>query len=89
MLTGKVADHFGFIDRGRVKIGLRADLNVIDYDNMTLYRPRQVKDLPAGGQRFLQDAQGYKAVLVAGTAVLENDTPTGAKPGKVLRAAAA
>jgi N-acyl-D-aspartate/D-glutamate deacylase len=89
MLTGKVADHFGFADRGRIKVGLRADLNVIDFDQMTLYRPRQVSDLPAGGQRFLQDAQGYRSVLVAGVPVLENDAPTGAKPGKVLRAAAA
>ncbi len=66
---------------------MRADLNIIDYDNLTLYRPRQVADLPAGGQRFVQNAKGYEAVMVAGVPVLEKDTPTGAKPGRVLRAA--
>ncbi len=86
MLTGKVADHFGFADRGRIRTGLRADLNLIDYANLRLFRPRAVADLPAGGRRFLQDAEGYRAVFVAGVPVLENDAPTGAKPGRVLRA---
>jgi N-acyl-D-aspartate/D-glutamate deacylase len=86
-LTGKIADHFGLSDRGRVRTGMRADLNLIDYDNLRLFRPHHVADLPAGGERFLQHAQGYRAVMVAGVPVLENDQPTGAKPGRLLRAA--
>jgi N-acyl-D-aspartate/D-glutamate deacylase len=89
MLTGRIADHFGLKDRGRLKVGLRADINVIDYENLGLDRPRAVFDLPAGGRRFLQHSHGYKAVIAAGQPIIENDTPTGAKPGKVLRAAAA
>jgi N-acyl-D-aspartate/D-glutamate deacylase len=89
MLTGKIADHFGLADRGRIKVGLRADINVIDYDNLHLDRPRAVFDLPAGGRRFVQHSHGYRAVIAAGQPIIENDVPTGAKPGKVLRAAAA
>ena len=86
MLTGRIADHFGFTDRGRIRVGMRADLNVIDYDRLQVFRPRQVADLPAGGQRFIQHARGYRAVLVAGVAVVEDDVPTGLKPGRLLRA---
>ncbi len=89
MLTGKIADHFGLKDRGRLQVGLRADINVIDYEALGLKRARAVFDLPAGGRRFLQHSRGYRAVIAAGQPIIENDEPTGAKPGKVLRAAAA
>jgi N-acyl-D-aspartate/D-glutamate deacylase len=88
MMTGKVADHFGLKDRGRIEVGKRADINIIDYDNLGLTRPRAASDLPAGGKRFVQRSHGYLAVMVAGVPIIENDNPTGAKPGKVLRAAA-
>jgi N-acyl-D-aspartate/D-glutamate deacylase len=87
LLTGTVADHFGLKDRGRLKAGLRADVNVIDLDRLSLDRPRAVSDLPSGGRRYLQDAHGYEMVLTAGTPVLEKDQATGAKPGALLRAA--
>ena len=87
MLTGKVADHLGLADRGRIAPGLRADLNLIDHVNLRLFRPQHAADLPAGGSRFVQKARGYRAVLVAGVPVIEDDVPTGAKPGRLLRAA--
>jgi N-acyl-D-aspartate/D-glutamate deacylase len=87
MLTGRVADHLGLKDRGRIAVGLRADLNLIDHDGLTLFRPQHVADLPAGGHRFVQHARGYRAVIVAGVPVIENDVPTGARPGRLLRAA--
>jgi N-acyl-D-aspartate/D-glutamate deacylase len=87
LLTGAVADHFGMKDRGRLKAGLRADVNVIDLDRLSIDRPRPVNDLPSGGRRYLQDAHGYELVMTAGTPVLEKDEATGAKPGKLIRAA--
>jgi N-acyl-D-aspartate/D-glutamate deacylase len=88
MLTGKIADHLGMKDRGRIAVGLRADINVIDYDNLTFDEPYAVADLPAGGKRFLQESHGYLAVLKDGVPITQADRPTGAKPGKLLRAGA-
>ncbi len=85
MLTADVADYVGFHDRGRLEVGKKANINVIDHNNLRLFSPRMVKDLPAGGQRLLQDAQGYKATIVGGVVVAENDTLTGALPGRLVR----
>lgn len=85
-LTSDIADYCGMADRGRIKVGMKANLNVIDYDKLRLFAPRMVQDLPAGGQRLLQDAQGYRAVVVAGETVLENDQLTGRFPGRLYRA---
>jgi len=68
-----------------VEVGQRADLNVIQFDTLTLRKPRLVADLPAGGQRMLQDAVGYRATIVSGEVILENDTLTGARPGRLVR----
>ena len=84
-LTSDIADYCGMHDRGRIKVGLKANLNVIDYDKLRLYAPRMVQDLPAGGQRLLQDAEGYRAVVVAGEVVLRDDELTGANPGRLYR----
>ena len=86
MLTQDTAAHLGFEDRGVVEVGKRADLNVIDHANLTLALPRLVDDLPAGGMRFLQDADGYKATLVAGEVIIRDDQLTGALPGRLARA---
>jgi N-acyl-D-aspartate/D-glutamate deacylase len=86
-MTGMQAAHFGFADRGCIAPGLRADLNVIDLAAMRLHKPYAVADLPAGGRRFLQDADGYLATLVAGVPIAEHGTMTGARPGRILRAA--
>ena len=76
---------YGLGDRGRLAPGLRADINVIDHANLALGLPYAVNDLPAGGRRFLQDAHGYLATLVAGTVTREQDEDTGARPGRLVR----
>lgn len=85
-LTSDIADYCGMNDRGRLKVGLKANINVIDYQRLRLFAPRMVQDLPAGGQRLLQDAAGYRAVIVAGEVVVENDALTGRYPGRLFRA---
>ncbi len=83
--TGAVADFLGLRDRGRIAPGLRADLNVIDMERLRLRPPRLAIDLPAGGRRLLQDAEGYRATLVAGAIVSRDGALTGARPGRLLR----
>ena len=87
-LAADTAKFLGFTDRGRVERGLRADLNIIDHAALRLHRPRLVRDLPAGGQRLLQDATGYRATLVAGEVITENGKLTGARPGRLVRSGA-
>jgi len=86
MLTADGADYLGLTDRGRIKVGLRADINVIDYAGLDLGVPRMVQDLPAGGQRLIQPVKGYKATFVAGEQVVANDIVTEARPGRLVRA---
>lgn len=86
MLTADGADYLGLSDRGRIKVGLRADLNIIDYEGLDLGVPRMVKDLPAGGQRLIQPVKGYKATFVNGEQVVANDRVTKARPGHLVRA---
>ena len=85
MLSADAADYLGLRDRGRVEIGRRADLNVIDYENLRLHAPAMVQDLPAGGQRLLQEASGFVSTLVAGQEVVQNDKVTTARPGRLVR----
>jgi N-acyl-D-aspartate/D-glutamate deacylase len=72
-------------DRGTLEIGMKADINLIDHDNLTLHPPKMVYDLPAGGRRYVQDASGYVATILSGTVVRRNDAPTGARPGRLVR----
>ena len=76
----------GMTDRGTITVGQKADLNVIDFDGLTLHAPRSVNDLPAGGARILQDASGYKATIVSGVVTRRNDADTGERPGRLVRA---
>lgn len=85
MMAADTSDFIGLRDRGRVLPGLRADLNVIDFDRLRLSRPHLVHDLPAGGKRLMQEAHGYRATFVAGQAIVENGKLTGARPGRVAR----
>lgn len=87
-LTSEIADFAGFKDRGRLKVGMKANINVIDHTRLRILPPRMVRDLPAGGQRLLQNAQGYIATYVDGVAVVKNDQLTGALPGKLVRVGA-
>ena len=84
--AAETADFFGMRDRGRLEPGLRADINVIDHANLKIRAPHLVHDLPAGGKRLVQAAEGYKATMVAGETVFENGEHTGALPGRLVRA---
>jgi N-acyl-D-aspartate/D-glutamate deacylase len=83
--TSRTAAAYGFTDRGVVKPGKRADLNLIDLDGMALHAPEMVFDLPAGGRRLIQKADGYVATLVAGQVTMEHGQPTGERPGRLVR----
>ena len=85
MLTADGADYLGLADRGRLKVGARADINVIDHDKLRLGAPEMIRDLPAGGQRLLQQVRGYRATFVAGEQVVANDQVTDARPGRLVR----
>jgi N-acyl-D-aspartate/D-glutamate deacylase len=84
-MTRDTAALYGLADRGTLAPGLRADLNLIDLAKLSLEAPVMVQDLPAGGQRFMQRARGYRATLVAGEVSMEHDEPTGALPGRLVR----
>ena len=83
--TLKNAQLFGFHDRGSLEVGKRADINVIDFDNLKLGDMQLHHDLPAGGARFLQGASGYIATLVNGVLTRRYDQDTGARPGRLVR----
>lgn len=85
MLTKDGADLYGLGDRGTLEVGKKADLNVIDLDNINIERPRAIDDLPAGGRRLVQPAHGYVATIVSGVVTRRNDTDTGARPGRLVR----
>ena len=84
--TSETADFFGFADRGRLAPGLKADVNVIDFERLRLHVPEIRYDLPAGGRRLVQRVDGYIATLVSGTPVFEHGEYTGATPGRLVRA---
>ena len=84
--TSETAQFFGLHDRGRLTPGMRADINLINFEGLRLYQPQLVNDLPAGGRRFVQRVDGYEATLVAGTPTFERGEHTGAMPGRLVRA---
>lgn len=83
--TRRNAELFGFNDRGLIAPGMRADLNVIDYDNLKLGELELRADLPAGGTRLMQGAHGYVATLIDGVRTRDHDQDTGARPGRLVR----
>jgi N-acyl-D-aspartate/D-glutamate deacylase len=76
----------GLTDRGRLVPGLRADINVIDLPALRVHRPEMIHDLPAGGKRLMQRADGYRHTFVAGVETYRDGEPTGALPGRLVRA---
>lgn len=83
--TAKNAELFGFDDRGSLEVGKKADINVIDFEHLALTDLTLADDLPAGGVRLLQGAQGYEATIIDGVATRRFDQDTGARPGKLVR----
>ena len=86
-LTADNATEVGLGDRGRLQVGLKADINVIDYDRMKLRKPEVVYDLPAGGRRLIQRTDGFDAMIVSGAVVYRQGEATGALPGRLVRGA--
>jgi N-acyl-D-aspartate/D-glutamate deacylase len=83
--TADTARVYGLADRGLLREGLRADINVIDFERLALRPPEVAYDLPTGGRRLLQRADGYRHTFVAGVEVLRDDELTGATPGRLIR----
>jgi N-acyl-D-aspartate/D-glutamate deacylase len=84
-LANDPARAVGLNDRGVLAPGYKADVNVIDYDALRLNQPIVVFDLPAGGRRLDQTAEGYDLTMVAGQVVYRKGEPTGALPGRLVR----
>lgn len=84
-LTSVPARVAGLGDRGRIAVGYKADLNVIDHARLRLHKPVITYDLPAGGRRLNQTADGYRATVVSGQVIAENGVPTDARPGRLIR----
>jgi N-acyl-D-aspartate/D-glutamate deacylase len=84
-LTSDTARAYGLTDRGEIKPGLLADLNVIDFEQLRLFRPEAVYDLPAGGRRLVQRAEGYRYTVKSGQVTFEDGHHTGALPGTLVR----
>ncbi len=87
--TADTAAMIGLDDRGKIEVGLRADLNLIDWSALKLRPPEMLFDLPAEGKRLVQRVDGYRMTLVAGRSVCEDGKPTGALPGRLVRHASA
>lgn len=84
-ITGKSAKVLGLKQRGEIRVGWHADLNVIDYDNLETLQPELVNDFPHNGARFIVKARGYDTTLVAGKPITSNGHTTGQRPGQVIR----
>jgi N-acyl-D-aspartate/D-glutamate deacylase len=83
--TRDTARTVGLLDRGVLAPGYRADVNVLDFERLVARRPTMVHDLPAGGRRLVQGADGYVATIVAGEVTYENGTAAGPLPGRLIR----
>ena len=83
--TKDTAELYGLRDRGVLATGMKADINLIDFDNLRLHPPEMVFDLPADGRRFVQRVDGYNCTIVSGEVTYESGEPTGAMPGKIVR----
>ncbi|WP_176594691.1 amidohydrolase family protein [Sphingobium sp. EM0848] len=79
------AETVGLTDRGVIAVGYKADVNIIDLPGVKLHAPRVAHDLPAGGRRLYQRADGYDATIVSGVVTYRDGTPTGALPGRLVR----
>ncbi|MFO1014791.1 MAG: D-aminoacylase [Caulobacteraceae bacterium] len=85
MQTRDTARLYGLNDRGVLAAGMKADINIIDFDELQIEAPEMIFDLPAEGRRLIQRARGYRATVVSGEVTWENGQATGAMPGKLIR----
>lgn len=85
LLTRQPAELYSLKDRGLLAEGMRGDVNIIDFDALKLHTPHIVHDLPAGGKRFLQNADGIIATIKSGEVIYSHGQATGALPGKLVR----
>jgi N-acyl-D-aspartate/D-glutamate deacylase len=83
--TRDTAEAVGLLDRGLIAPGMKADVNVIDFDRLRLLPPHMVYDLPSGARRLMQEAEGYVATIVSGEVIYRDGRATGALPGKLVR----
>ncbi|MBB36931.1 MAG: amidohydrolase [Hirschia sp.] len=84
-LSADNADFLGLLNRGRLEIGKKADINVINHASLRLHRPHAVYDLPGGGRRLMQEAEGYCATIVSGEIIRRHGVSTGLRPGRLVR----
>ena len=84
-MTQSTASVYGLHDRGVITEGYQADLNLIDYDELTLEAPEMVFDLPSNGKRLIQRARGYTATISHGKVTFEDGESTGQMPGRLVR----
>lgn len=83
--TQRTASFYGMYDRGRIAPGMKADINVIDFDRLTIHPPEMVYDLPASARRLVQRVDGYKYTLCSGEIIFQDGVETGARPGRLVR----
>lgn len=83
--TSRTARFYGMDDRGVVAPGMKADVNVVDFDGLHIHAPEMVYDLPAEGRRLVQKIDGYKYTIKSGEVTFEDGEPTGALPGRLVR----
>ena len=84
-LTSDTANAAGLNDRGLLKVGLKADINIIDWENVGSSDPFMTQDLPAGGKRLMQHTQGYVTTIVSGKVTYKNGEFTKERPGTVVK----
>jgi len=85
MQTHDTARCVGLEDRGTLEVGMKADMNIIDFEKLQMDAPQIIFDLPAGGRRMFQGAKGYVATIVSGEVIMAEGEYTGAVPGKLIR----
>ena len=83
--TQATANFYGMHDRGLIAPGMKADINVIDYESLTIHPPEMVYDLPASARRLVQRVDGYRLTICSGEIIRKNGHDTGAMPGKLVR----
>ena len=83
--TKDTAETYGLFDRGEIKAGMIADINIIDFEKLNVSLPKMIFDLPKGGKRLVQESFGYLTTIKSGEVIYENGQATGTLPGQVIR----